>query len=474
MGGVRSGVRSGVGLWLREGLRAAFLRPPRTAGAAPTPWQLTIVLALAATINLVLARLEVPGPAAFDLRGWLVGYALEPFTLLVVWALLWRAPAASPALPQGLAAWIALTTVAWLPPAAAGWALAIAQARDALPPTYMAGGWQPWAIYSALTAWFIAIALRMGQAFGLGMPRLAVLAAAMLGLAVLGDWHVRDRPWEATLAEDAPDGPRLELSQETFEAQQALLDQSLASLAPQRPGTVDLYSIVYAPYAQDVFLRESAMVADVLARRFEAEGRVLQMVNHAQATATLPWATPANLRRAVAAAAGRMDRDEDVLAIYMTSHGARDFQLASQHWPLQVPSLTPQQLRKTLDEAGLRYRVIVVSACYSGGWVDPLASPDTLVMTAADPAHTSYGCGLRSELTFFGRALFDEQLRVKTRSFRQAFEQAVPVIKQREEEAGKPDGFSNPQLSMGERIGPVLDALAARLDGKETGAGGAR
>jgi hypothetical protein len=158
-----------------------------------------------------------------------------------------------------------------------------------------------------------------------------------------------------------------------------------------------------------------------------------------------------------------MDPEEDVLAIYMTSHGAQDFQLASRHWPLQVPPLTPAELRKALDDAGVHHRVVVVSACYSGGWVEPLAEPGTLVMTAADATHTSYGCGARSELTFFGRALFDEQLR-QTRSFREAFEQSVPVIKKREEEAGKPDGFSNPQLRMGERIAPVLDALAARLD----------
>jgi hypothetical protein len=116
-----------------------------------------------------------------------------------------------------------------------------------------------------------------------------------------------------------------------------------------------------------------------------------------------------------------------------------------------------------LDEAGVRHRVIAISACYSGGWVGPLESDSTLVMTAADKDHTSYGCGKRSELTFFGRALFDEQLR-NTRSFEQAFAAAVPVIRQREEDARKADGFSNPQISVGAKIRPVLDELAQRLD----------
>ncbi len=84
-------------------------------------------------------------------------------------------------------------------------------------------------------------------------------------------------------------------------------------------------------------------------------------------------------------------------------------------------------------------------------------------MTAADATHTSYGCGRLSELTFFGRAMFNEELR-KTRSFEAAFAAAVPLIRQREIDAGKDDGFSNPQISMGEKIRPVLDQLARRLD----------
>jgi hypothetical protein len=89
-------------------------------------------------------------------------------------------------------------------------------------------------------------------------------------------------------------------------------------------------------------------------------------------------------------------------------------------------------------------------------------------MTAADATHTSYGCGRLSELTFFGRALFDEQLR-RSHSFEQAFADAVPVIRQREIDAGKPDGFSNPQIRMGAGIAPVLQALATRLDAAKGG-----
>jgi hypothetical protein len=221
---------------------------------------------------------------------------------------------------------------------------------------------------------------------------------------------------------------------------------------------------VFAPYAsEDVFLRESNMVTQLLEERFDAKGRVIHLMNHATTAETLPWATPLNLQRAIAALAERMDRENDVLIVYLTSHGARDHQLAAAHWPLAVPWLTPEELREALDEAGIRHRVVAVSACYSGGWIEPLANENTMVMTAADATHTSYGCGRLSELTFFGRAMFNEELR-KTRSFETAFAAAVPLIKQREIEAGKEDGFSNPQIRVGEKIRPLLDQLAQRLD----------
>ncbi len=214
-----------------------------------------------------------------------------------------------------------------------------------------------------------------------------------------------------------------------FESQQALLKDALQGITPSAGGERQTYGLVYAPYDQDVFLRESAMVKQVLEERFDARERVVRLVNNSASAADLPWATSLNLERSLRALADAMDTERDVLVVYLTSHGGADFKLAAMNWPLEVEELTAAQLRGMLDEFGIRYRVVAVSACYSGGWIGPLHSDDTLIMTAADNEHTSYGCGSKSELTFFGRAVFDEQLR-KTMSFDQAFNAAVPVIKQ--------------------------------------------
>jgi hypothetical protein len=206
-------------------------------------------------------------------------------------------------------------------------------------------------------------------------------------------------------------------------------------------------------------MRESALVTDVMARRFDASGRTIQLVNNKATVARLPWATPLNLQRAIARIGERMDKDEDVLFIHLTSHGGADGNLAASLRPMTVDSVTPQALKQWLDDAGIRNRVISISACFSGSWIEPLAGDHTLVMTAADADHTSYGCGSGSNLTFFGRAMYDEELR-HTWSFEHAHAAARKVIDQREKEAGKEDGYSNPQI----RVGPGIRTTLARLE----------
>ena len=469
--------------WMREGLRAALFLAPRTGAAAPTPWQLLVLSLISGALLVGAARLQIAGPAQFSMRGW-----LTPMwsSLVLLWLAWWamapaqRAPTPAPELgvpgpSGGLAAWYVLS--AWAPLAP-------------LLVLYVLMGWavhQPalwngtvasilfWVAYGVLTVWVLATLVVVSARFIRSRVRTAVFGVAMAVVVGVGMWQFQDQPWEedalavadasAASADGAqpPEPAQLALSQGLFENQQLLWQQQVDALLPQRPGVVDVYGLVFAPYAdENVFRRESTMVNTLLQERFDAQGRVLHLLNHAETAETHPWATPENLQRAIAALAARMDREHDVLVIYMTSHGARNHELAAAHWPLQVPPVTPEMLRAALDESGIRNRVIAVSACFSGGWIEPLATDSTLIMTAADATHTSYGCGRLSELTFFGRAVFHEQLR-QTHSFTEAFAKAVPLIQQREVEAGKADGFSNPQIRVGQQIAPVLQALEQRL-----------
>ena len=447
--------------WVGAGLKAGFCMPANIGRAVPSPLQLFCLLALSAMVQIGLARLEVPGEASFQLLGWLYPLCTSGFTLFLVWASLkcLRKPGdhLSP-----VPAWVGLWSIAGLPMGAVGVLFTALAAREQLPDWLAGGAGLTWLVYSLMWVWLMLVAWRVTAATTASRSAQTVIIIGVLLIEAFAGSQLESRPWLADYADQeqaAPDEQQsMTLSQDVFEDQQALLAETLAAVAPRQPERINVFGLVYAPYAQSVFVRESAMVAVVLQDRFGAKDHVVQLVNHPSVTDSIPWATNQNLRAALQAIAGQMDRDNDVLVVYLSSHGGSDFKLATQHPPLEVAELTPQMLRSMLDEAGVRNRVIAVSACFSGGWIQPLSSDNSLVMTAADATHTSYGCGSRSELTFFGRALFDEQLR-QTYSFEDAFAAAVPIIRQREIEGQKDDGFSNPQIAVGNGIRAVLGRL---------------
>jgi hypothetical protein len=450
---------SGLWRWLGQGARSAVFLRPDLAGLQAGPLALLALVAVLVGLGMLLQWSGIDGPAVFEWQaiasGWLT-------TLLLLWAcwLVARSRTGSP----DTATLFGMLLLQQVLISAPLWGVYLALAHLGLSPLVVA--WLQWGIPFAVVGW---VALAGAVLLLRHSARSGLRAAVLLTIVLAGVVDVYAPPlqfWypDMSVARAEEDKP-LQLRQETIEQQSAALIAALDALQPQRPGVADIYAITFAPYAaEDVFRRESKVVSDLMRTRFDAQGRTLQLLNHAETAGELPWATGLNLRRAIHRAASLMDRDEDILFIHLTSHGAKDGKLAAHFAPLEVEPVTPAQLRTWLDDEGIRYRVISVSACYAGAWVPVLAGPGTLMMTASDADNTSYGCGSRSELTFFGRAMYAEQLRA-TRSFEEAHAQARKVIAQREQEAGKIDGYSNPQIAMGDTIRPLLAALAARLDG---------
>ncbi|HEV7392919.1 MAG TPA: C13 family peptidase [Burkholderiales bacterium] len=65
---------------------------------------------------------------------------------------------------------------------------------------------------------------------------------------------------------------------------------------------------------------------------------------------------------------------------------------------LWTSGLSASELGKLLKESGIRHKVVVISACYSGGFIDAVRSDHTLVITAARHDRTSFGCSDENEL----------------------------------------------------------------------------
>ena len=326
-----------------------------------------------------------------------------------------------------------------------------------------------WAVGSllrlALLLWgALASIVALVRALGL-LPELrlaAVLATVYLLLLpsflIGGQGHL----WTKDYASDeASSNRRWEAAtrEAVLYAQPRLLEEALARVKAGKPGVPELYFLGVAGYGeQDVFQREVTAVAQQFDARFETAGRGILLINNPASVLERPVASVTALRQSLKVIGKRMN-PEDVLFLFMTSHGSEKHQFDLSLWPYRFDDLTPQLLRQMLDEAGIRYRVVVVSACYSGGFVKPLANPDALVITAARADRNSHGCSHEAEWTFFGKAYFDEAL-MQTASFTEAFELARGKVAEREKAEGLE--ASEPQMAAGESIHRVLQTLEKR------------
>jgi hypothetical protein len=199
---------------------------------------------------------------------------------------------------------------------------------------------------------------------------------------------------------------------------------------------------------QGVFRREAAGAAQVVAGRF-GSGPVNVQYNSKKGGG----ATIEALAMSLQVAANRMDAENDVLFLILTSHGSRAG-LAVRAGRL-TQTLTPSNLADMLARTSVRHKVVVISACYSGVFIPRLANPDVLVITAADADHSSFGCRDKAKWTYFGDAFFNVALR-QAKSLKDAFVAARALVQKRElREHFEP---SNPRMAGGANVQPLLIA----------------
>jgi hypothetical protein len=288
------------------------------------------------------------------------------------------------------------------------------------------------------------------------------LFAILLGMPF---WLVpRSDLWAAD-----PGGAVHRLSEKVLYAQHRLLDSALAGLLPGKRRVTDLYYVGFGgDGSQDVFLKELDVIEKLFNERFAAAGRSITLVNNRKSSLTRPFATATALSRTLTRVGAVMNRDEDILFLYLTSHGTPEPLLRVDNSSLELDQIDPKTLRTMLDEAGIRWRVIVVSSCFSGGFLEELKDDRTLIMTASAADRESFGCSNESDFTWFGKAYFQIALR-ETFSFTDAFDRAQRTVRQWEKEGG--EAPSEPQMHLGKEMGRRLAALEKRLTGLASTAG---
>jgi hypothetical protein len=304
----------------------------------------------------------------------------------------------------------------------------------------------------------IYLCLRFGKAL--------LLAGLSLLFTLVSTWFLPHTQLWRSSARNQNDGTYSRLYdlslEELFYNQYPLVDEALNGLIPQRPGIPDLYLVAVGGYGlEKVFLNEVEYVRDLFDQRFDTAGRSMVLVNNVETLSRYPLANRHNLADSLAVIGRIIDPEEDVLFLFMTSHGSKEHKFSVNFGPVPLDDMTPTQVRQALDEAGIRWRVIVVSSCYSGGFIKPLRTPQTLIITAAADDRKSFGCGVKSEFTDFGTAYFKYALE-KQPDFIEAFDIAEKWIV--EKETREQHTHSMPQRYVGEQIRTKLGQLGQHAE----------
>lgn len=430
-----------AGLWLFLGSRRALQI------VHPSILQLIFWGILGGCANTLFSWLSAGEVGEFNSQG-LVSYALWPFIALIVGiflsqrvnnprlmlvpALLWLVLDTHIALLQSFIQYLGMIDI--LPYAF----------YDYLPTIFMVlFVWQSLAV-----VWVFARELKWPW-----WERALIMLATLFTLVV---WQMSVKSQPIWKVEDVPPT----FAEDAFYAQSRLLNKNLQAIEYGEFAQSHWYflGVAGASY-QDVFMSEVKRIREQFDTRFGTFGRSMILVNNPATRTEIPIASRTSMELSLKRIGQQMNRESDVLFLYMTSHGLQN-EFEMENAPLDLAQVDPKWLRDALDRSGIRWRVIVISACYSGSFVSALQNDNTLIITASAADRASFGCSNEADYTYFGRAFFDQAMR-EQHSMKDAFAQAKDTVAQWETAQGFDP--SEPQWSIGKNMELMLPQLEQRL-----------
>jgi hypothetical protein len=308
---------------------------------------------------------------------------------------------------------------------------------------------------------YLSRALRVAT----GRRQLRAVALSLVALLIGGGlisrylemgpiWYAPEDPSTDSYTRSAHEAEHLLMSQP------ARIDAAVAAMAP-RTGAVSTYMVGFAGVGeQKVFAGEISLAAKVIGDRFGTQQRTLLLVNDQRDLESRPLASVTGLKLALADIGRRMDRERDVLILVISSHGSQDPAISVSNGGIPLNELTGEDLKQALDEAGIRWRVVIISACHAGAFIPYLSDERSIVVTAAAADRTSFGCSNDRDLTNFGEAFIRDALPDST-SIRTAFEKARVSIAAREQAENLTPSL--PTAHFGEAIEKKLDEAQTAL-----------
>jgi hypothetical protein len=138
--------------------------------------------------------------------------------------------------------------------------------------------------------------------------------------------------------------------------------------------------------------------------------------------------------------------------VYFTSHGAP--QGVVLNGQLLPPRLMDQMIT---DACGRRPTIVIISACFSGVFVPALADTNRMILTAARPDRSSFGCSESDKYPYFDACMLE--VLPGAHDFVALAPRVQACVRRRENEIGA-EPPSEPQVYVGPALRFVLPLMA--------------
>jgi len=237
-----------------------------------------------------------------------------------------------------------------------------------------------------------------------------------------------------------------------------LITEALDNLAPQRRRRQDVYIVSMGLWSDPVFSHEAVEAEAILSAHFGAEDRSIVLTAATGDVRTYPSPTPTNIALALDRIGAIIDPEEDLVVIFLTSHGSPGGVISIREHDRMWADLRAEHLASLLHQSGIRNRIVIVSSCFAGAFITHLGNDNTIVLTASQHDRSSFGCEPQNEWTFFGDAMLNQSLRSGL-GLIESFDSAVGRIATWEQERNLTPP-SNPQRS----VGPVALEMLQRAE----------
>jgi len=426
-------------------LRLLTLRKVDSLDPASTDRMLAALGATSLAMWALIDRLAAPEGARFSLYG-IAGIGF-PILLVLLLALV-ISRLTRPRLPYRQALLIPLAVVP------------ILELSAALIDRYLSGNLAAAAQLALMLYAVLCVSGALRNATGAAQPRALLIGLVLLlGYGWFADAaYLSPSLWAAPEAgDDGDDTASASVAEPLLFDQQSRLDDALDDVAPSDGSAPEVFFVGFAGVAeQKVFAEEIQLAARVVADRYGSASRQLLLINDRRELDAHPLATISGLSYGLQGLAQKMDVERDILFLSLSSHGSSDPELSVSNGSLPLEQATPDNLSEALRNSGIKWRVIVISACYAGAFIEALKDEHTAIIAAADADRTSFGCSNDRDLTYFGEAFYRDAL-PGADSLRQAFGLASLAISKREQKENVTP--SMPQAFFGAEIDRVLRAL---------------